>query len=706
MANCFGSRLPWNKSFFDILYAECFCFFVYLFYKSFFDILYAECFWCGDILRDSSEQWLHGFGLNIGICSSFLLTAVLSLFVHCDYDFKMLLTLHLLYTLEFHIAKQTLLSNQLPLQGSNKRSNMVLAASHGAQDIAAVDFRGHPADKSKTGGWLAAGLILGTELAERICVMGISMNMVTYLVGVLNLPSAKSATIVTNFMGTLNLLGLLGGFLADAKLGRYLTVVISATIAAVGVSLLTLATTIPTMKPPPCSGVRKQHHECIEASGKQLALLFAALYTIAAGGGGIKSNVSGFGSDQFDITDPKEEKKMIFFFNRFYFFISIGSLFAVVVLVYVQDNIGRGWGFGISAGTMVVAVAVLLCGTPFYRYRRPQGSPLTVIWRVYILAWKKRSLPIPSQPSSLNGYLEAKVPHTEKFRFLDKAAILDENCSKDGNNDNPWIVSTVTQVEEVKMVIKLIPIWSTCILFWTIYSQMNTFTIEQATFMNRKVGSLVVPSGSLSAFLFITILIFTSLNEKLIVPLARKLTHNVQGLTSLQRVGIGLVFSIVAMGVSAIVEKERRENAVNNHTAISAFWLVPQFFLVGAGEAFAYVGQLEFFIREAPERMKSMSTGLFLTTLSMGFFVSSLLVSIVDKVSKKRWLRSNLNKGRLDYFYWLLAVLGVLNFILFLVLAKRHQYKVQHNIKPNEIEEKELVSANDVIIGVNGKEEA
>lgn len=170
------------------------------------------------------------------------------------------------------------------------------------------------------------------------------------------------------------------------------------------------------MKPPPCNGGQRQHHECIEASGKQLALLFAALYTIAVGGGGIKSNVSGFGSDQFDITDPKEEKKMIFFFNRFYFFISIGSLFAVVVLVYVQDNVGRGWGFGISAGTMLIAVVVLLFGTPFYRFKRPQGSPLTVIWRVLFLAWKKRSLPIPSQPSFLNGYLEAKVPHTDKFR--------------------------------------------------------------------------------------------------------------------------------------------------------------------------------------------------------------------------------------------------------------------------------------------------
>lgn len=135
-----------------------------------------------------------------------------------------------------------------------------------------VDYRGNPVDNSRTGGWLAAGLILGTyfptlmikfllvhvyntspgfmgssfisltslktlliagtELSERVCVMGISMNLVTYLVGDLHLSAARSANIVTNFMGTLNLLGLLGGFLADAKLGRYLTVAIFASICA------------------------------------------------------------------------------------------------------------------------------------------------------------------------------------------------------------------------------------------------------------------------------------------------------------------------------------------------------------------------------------------------------------------------------------------------------------------------------------------
>nr|WJJ09139.1 putative nitrate transporter protein [Triticum aestivum] len=237
--------------------------------------------------------------------------------------------------------------------------------------------------------------------------------------------------------------------------------------------------------------------------------------------------------------------------------------------------------------------------------------------------------------------------------------------------------STMTEVEEVKMVLNLLPIWSTCILFWTIYSQMTTFSVEQATRMDRRLNAgFEIPAGSLSVFLFLSILLFTSLNERLLVPLAGRLTGRPQGLTSLQRVGTGLVFATVAMVVSALVEKMRRDAANGEpRVAISAFWLVPQFFLVGAGEAFAYVGQLEFFIREAPERMKSMSTGLFLVTLSMGFFLSSFLVFLVHTVTRGAWIRNNLDRGRLDLFYWMLAVLGVVNFLVFVVIARQHEYK-------------------------------
>lgn len=273
--------------------------------------------------------------------------------------------------------------------------------------------------------------------------MGISMNLVTYLVGDLHITSSKSANIVTNFMGSLHLLAIVGGFLADAKLGRFVCVAFFATLTSVvisnpnikisnktqklfanidyfnlifqGVGLLTVATSLPSMRPPVCDN-RHHHKDCVVASGKQMILLYVSLYIIALGAGSIKANVSGFGTDQFDNNDPKEEKAMIFFFNRFYFCISIGSLFAVTLLVYIQDNISRGVGYGISAVAMAIAVAILLLGTKRYRYKKPQGSPLTVIGTVIYMAWRNRKLPYPSDPFQLNQYCGSKVPHTKRFR--------------------------------------------------------------------------------------------------------------------------------------------------------------------------------------------------------------------------------------------------------------------------------------------------
>lgn len=130
------------------------------------------------------------------------------------------------------------------------------------------------------------------------------------------------------------------------------------------------------------------------------------------------------------------------------------------------------------------------------------------------------------------------------------------------------------------------------------------------------------------------------------------------------------------MAAAAIVEQQRlsvAKSSTQKTLPISVFLLVPQFFLVGAGEAFIYTGQLDFFITQSPKGMKTMSTGLFLTTLSLGFFVSSFLVSIVKKVTVTStnggWLADNINHGRLDLFYWLLVILSGINFCVYFICA-------------------------------------
>lgn len=540
----------------------------------------------------------------------------------------------------------------------------------------AVNYKGLPADRSKTGGWVPAALVLGIEINERLSTMGIAVNLVTYLGGVMHLPSAASANIVTDFMGTAFLLCLLGGFLADSFLGRYKTIAIFAIIQSLGTGMLTLATGLPQLRPQPC-----HLHECKPATGFQMGILYLALYLIALGTGGLKSSVSGFGTDQFDDKDEKEKSQMAYFFNRFFLFISMGTLAAVTVLVYVQDEVGRSWAYGICCVSMIIAIIIFFSGTRIYRYKKSSGSPIVQIFQVIVAASRKRNMDVPYDVSVLyeTNPEASRIQHSEQFRFLDKAAIVAQGDFDNHANSapNPWKLCTVTRVEEIKMMARLLPIWATTILFWTTYAQMITFSVEQAATMDRSVGKFQIPAGSLTVFFVSAILISLAIYDRFIMPLWQKLKGK-PGFTSLQKIAIGLVLSTMGMAIAAIVDLKRLSVAksVGRNTStlpISVFYLIPQFFLVGAGEGFIYTGQLDFFITQSPKGMKTMSTGLFLTTLSLGFFFSSFLVSIIKKVTGSNggggWLADNINYARLDCFYGLLAILGVINFALYLIAA-------------------------------------
>ncbi|KAG5039757.1 hypothetical protein JHK85_012233 [Glycine max] len=528
----------------------------------------------------------------------------------------------------------------------------------------ACDYKGRPAERSKT----------GVEACERLTTMGVAVNLATYLTGTMHLGSANSANTVTNFMGTSLMLCLFGGFVADTFIG--------------------------SLHPPKC--IRDATRRCMSANNMQLMVLYIALYTTSLGIGGLKSSVSGFSTDQFDDSDKGEKKQMLKFFNWFVFFISLGTLTAVTVLVYIQDHIGRYWGYGISVCAMLVALLVLLSSTRRYRYKRlvgRVGSPLTQIAMVFVAAWRKRHLELPSDSSLLFNLDDVAdeslrknkqmLPHSKQFRnfsgqscehifyhrlskngeirnsFLDKAAIKDPKM--DGEEitmQRNWYLSTLTDVEEVKMVQRILPVWATTIMFWTVYAQMTTFSVQQATTMDRRIGnSFQIPAASLTVFFVGSVLLTVPIYDRVITPIAKKISHNPQGLTPLQRIGVGLVFSIFAMVSAALIEIKRLRMA--------------QFFFVGSGEAFTYIGQLDFFLRECPRGMKTMSTGLFLSTLSLGFFLSSLLVTLVHKATRHRepWLADNLNHGRLHHFYWLLALLSGVNLVAYLFCAKGYVYK-------------------------------
>ncbi|PSR91175.1 Protein NRT1/ PTR FAMILY 3.1 like [Actinidia chinensis var. chinensis] len=200
-------------------------------------------------------------------------------------------------------------------------------------------------------------------------------------------------------------------------------------------------------------------------------------------------------------------------------------------------------------------------------------------------------------------------------------------------------------------------------------------------------GSFQIPAGSMAVFTMTSMLTTIAFYDRIFIPVIRRFTGLDRGINFLHRMGIGLIISIVATLVAGFIEVRRKNVAsvhglINNPKTtipISVFWLVPQYSLYGIAEAFMSIGHLEFFYDQAPESMKSTAMALFWTAISLGNYTSTLLVSLVHRYSAglggSNWLPDNLNKGKLEYFYWLITSLQVMNLFYYVICVKFYTFK-------------------------------
>ncbi|KAJ6713657.1 PROTEIN NRT1/ PTR FAMILY 6.1 [Salix viminalis] len=546
-----------------------------------------------------------------------------------------------------------------------------------------VNIRGKPIpDLAKTGGWIAALFIFGNEMAERMAYFGLSVNMVAFMFYIMHRPFASSSNAVNNFLGISQVSSVLGGFLADAYLGRYWTIAIFATIYLAGLTGITLCASMNIFMP--------SQDRC-----DQLSLLL-----------GIRPCVSSFGADQFDERSENYKSHLDRFFNFFYLSVTTGAIVAFTLVVYIQMKHGWGSAFGSLAIAMGMSNMLFFVGTPLYRHRLPGGSPLTRVAQVLVAAFHKRKAPfssseliglyeVPGKRSAIKG--SGKIEHTDDFRCLDKAAL---QLKEDGVDPSPWRLCTVTQVEEVKILIKLVPVPAFTIMLNLILTEYLTLSVQQAYTLNTHLGHLKLPVTCMPVFPGLSIFLILSLYYSVFVPISRRITSHPRGASQLQRVGIGLAFSIFSVAWAAIFERYRRKYAVEHGYEVSfltpmpnlsAYWLLIQYCLIGIAEVFCVVGLLEFLYEEAPDAMKSIGSAYAALAGGIGCFAASILNSIVQSVTgnpgkrQQSWLSQNINTGRFEYFYCLLTVLSVINFCAFLYSARRYKYRAEHKFGIQEV---------------------
>ncbi|KAK9141049.1 hypothetical protein Scep_010730 [Stephania cephalantha] len=506
-----------------------------------------------------------------------------------------------------------------------------------------VDWRGRKVEGNKYGGKRCSIIVCVVEVLENMVFLANATNLVTYLITFMHYPNDEAANTVTNFMGSAFILTLLGGFICDSFVTRFWTFIIFCITELLGLVMLMIQASNPELQPPKDE----------KPSTSQAAFLYMGLYAIALGFGGIKASLEAHGADQLD---NKNKSLISSFFNWFFFSLVTGGFLACTLMVYIEDNKGWNWGFAICIGALTLSLIVFSTGFATYRNKRPSGSPLTRIFKVL-----KCSVLDCSTPTKV---VVATKSH-KKFRFLDKALL------------KPCVAQW--EVEETRTFLGLLPIFASTIMMNCCLAQLNTFGVAQGIKMNRKLGhGFEIPPPSLSVIPQVVMLSSIMLFEGIKVVILKKqgTTTNISSSSifpPLKRIGLGLAMASVSMAVAAIVEVKRREAAVSDGRIVSVFWLGWQYLLLGVSDMLTLGGMLEFFYSEAPNSMRSMSTAFAWCSTSLGFFFSTVIVSIVNAVSRDKWLGGkDLNENRLELFYTVLSVVNILNLLIYMYFAKKY----------------------------------
>ncbi|XVF14169.1 hypothetical protein REPUB_Repub09cG0034100 [Reevesia pubescens] len=504
---------------------------------------------------------------------------------------------------------------------------------------------------------------------ERFAFKGVASNMVTYLTDVVKMSNSSAAKTVNSWCGFTSMLPLLVAPLADSFWDRYSTILTSSFLYVLGLGAVVSTASLWTWSP--------------SNNPSSSAFLFWSLCLISLGQGAYNPSLQAFGADELDhdeelpcSKDDKSSKKKSLFFQWWYFGVCSGSLLGVILLSYIQDTFGWVVGFAIPMFAMVISVAFFTCGSRIYankpdRTRTNDRKPFFNILQVIKVTASKLTNGRITLPNDKSDVVELEL---QEKPLCDQK--LGGNEGLDGNPKNDTYL-----LENAKIVLRLLPIWTMLLMFAVIFQQPATFFTKQGMTMKRNIGkNFKIPPATLQSAITLSIILLMPLYDKVLIPITQIFTRNKKGISVMQRMGVGMFLSIIAMIIAAVVEMKRLEmsrkigDLESETVPLSIFWLLPQYVLLGISDIFTVVGMQEFFYNEVPVRMRTMGFALYTSVFGVGSFLSALMISIIEAFTssdgRQSWFSDDMREDGLHKFYWLLALASALSFLTYAILCQ------------------------------------
>ncbi|GLU11762.1 hypothetical protein SLE2022_284850 [Rubroshorea leprosula] len=371
--------------------------------------------------------------------------------------------------------------------------------------------------RGKRGGWITFPFIAATLTGLMLAGWGWLTNLIVYLIEEFNVKSIDATQITNIVSGGINLLPIISAILADSFLGSFYVVAISSCFSLLAVVLLTLTASISSLRPPPReTGSRL----CQAPSRVQFSVLYAAIALASIGLGAMRFTLATMGANQFDT--PQYQGV---FFNWFFFILYGACVVSTIGIVYVEDSISWGLGFGLCSHASFVGLAIFLLGTRFYGHDKPQGSPYTGLARGLVSALRKRNIPLSSKTEDYYHGIDGTnmilgATPSQSLRFLNRASLKTEgDIQSNGSIAKPWRLCTVQEVENLKALVRIFLLWSSTIFLVTPIAIQGNMIVLQALAMDCHLGSsFIIPAGTVIVVVLISTCIFLVIFDRFLLP--------------------------------------------------------------------------------------------------------------------------------------------------------------------------------------------
>lgn len=426
-----------------------------------------------------------------------------------------------------------------------------------------------------------------TEMWERFSYYGMRALLILYMTtavaaGGLGFDTKTSASIYGAYVGSVYLMSIPGGWIADKVLGTRRAVLIGGIIIALGHYSLAIPSTY---------------------------TFFMGLVLIVLGTGLLKPNVSTIVGELYSAEDQRRDAG----FSIFYMGINIGAFLAPIVCSYLGEKINWHLGFAAAGVGMTFGlIQYVIGGDRLAHVGHPpaQSSAET----------RKRGIQGVLFMAGISGAVvllffgPQPIVENQMWIMLGGLVIF-----------IAWLFLAFLKPEEKKPVGAIIVLFLFSIIFWACYEQAgSSFNLFARDLTNRNILGYEFPAGWYQSSPAIFVVILTPL----FVWLWGKLGDRQP--SSPIKFSLGLLFVGVGASLLAIASL-----LIAGSGKAGPWWLVGVYVLQTIGEICLYPVGLSTTTKLAPQRLAGLMMGVWFLSISFGNFAAGIAAGYFEAGSQE-----------------------------------------------------------------------